>query len=724
MNTGKTMSKLTVMAGVCIGSAFGVLAAPPVTDGLKLWLDASDAASLGVDATGQVSQWSDLSGGGHHAVQVTESMRPTYTPAGLAGRASLSFNGANVMVTASFMNYSNHTIFVVAQATATAENDILSSGTLFTGNDILLMNFANIYRGHYWFGSGGDYVSADSVLPSIWAPAIYEQTVDDASLRISRNGQLDRAVAAGGPHPDVLKPVCLGSRFINGGANFVGEMSEVLVYDRALSDAERMQVSEYLAAKWLIKSVGVPPVTAGLRLWLDAGDASSLVTGAGGKVSQWKNLTGMERTAAQGTAEYQPTYNPTGLNGKASLSFNGMNALATPVFINYSNHTVFVVAKAAALANNDMLGSDNEGDGNILLMNFGSRFRGHYWTSVLSSFDGWTSAFKPVIYEQTVDDATLKLHMNGLLAGTKGIVGAASNIVKPVCLGDRRSAPGPWSFVGEMSEVLVYDRALGDAERGQVEAYLAAKWSIGAATEGALPVTLGLQLWLDAANAPSLVKDENGKVSQWNDATGLGHHAAQAAVGSQPTFNPTGIKWHPSLSFSGAAVMPTPDFMNFSNHTVMVVAKATEINRYIDILGSNGTNPGDVLLMNVVEGKNRGHYWHSSGLFVIDSASPSVLTPVIYEQLLDDASMKLYRRGETSGQLDGMVAATALRPSTLKPVVLGHRFAGGGGENFIGEMSEVLVYERALSDTEREQVEAYLVKKCLTPPPGTLIRVQ
>ena len=710
------MKRMAMAAGICIGSAVGALAAPPVTDGLKLWLDASDAGSLVVNEFGQVSEWGDLSGGGHPATQGASEKRPFYNPAGLAGRASLSFNGGNVMATAAFMNYSNHTIFVVAEATATAENDFLSSGTIGTGNDVLLMNYQNKYRGHYWL-SASDVAVIDSGSDSIWAPAIYEQTVDDVSMRTSRNGQLDGAVDVNRPHPDVLKPVCLGSRFLDGGANFRGEMSEVLVYDRALSDAERMQVSEYLAAKWLIKSVGAPPVTAGLRLWLDAGDESSLAIGAGGKVSQWKNLTGMERTAAQGAAEFQPAYNPTGLNGKATLSFNGANALATPDFMNFSNHTVFVVAKAAAFGGNDILGSGNEGAGNILLMNFGSRFRCHYWTADLSMADGWAAPLKPVVYEQTVDDATLRLHMNGLLAGATAVTGARPEGTRPVCVGDRRNVPGPWPFVGEMSEVLVYDRALGDAERIQVEAYLAAKWSIGAPLAGTPPVTLGLQLWLDAANDLSLVKDGDGKVSEWKDSTGLGHHAAQAAVGSQPTFNPLGIKQHPSLSFSGASVISTPYFMNYSNHTVIVVAKATVINVYKDILGSNGTLPGDILLMNVVEGKYRGHYWPDSGLFVIDSASPSVMTPVIYEQLLDDAVMKLYR----SGQSDGTMAATALRPSIVKPVVLGHRFAGGGSDNFIDEMSEVLVYERALSDAERTQVEAYLIQKCLTPPPGTLI---
>ena len=42
-------------------------------------------------------------------------------------------------------------------------------------------------------------------------------------------------------------------------------------------------------------------------------------------------------------------------------------------------------------------------------------------------------------------------------------------------------------FAGDMHEVLVYDRALSDVECRQVEAYLAAKWEVTAATGTGLP---------------------------------------------------------------------------------------------------------------------------------------------------------------------------------------------------------------------------------------------
>ena len=705
--------------GVCVGSAACALAAPPVTDGLQLLLDASEASSLATDELGRVSQWNDLSGGGHHAVQGTQANRPTYNSVGLNGRPSLGFSGSSILSTPAFMVFSNHTIFVVAQAATSGESDILGSGSVGADGDVLIMNYQNHYRGHHWTG-GGAVAVLDSGLPSVLTPTIYEQVSGDTFMRIYRGVQLDNATATSSPHVSVVKQVSLGSRFTGGGPCFVGEMSEVLIYSRALSDAERSQVNSYLAAKWLIKAEGAPPVTAGLKFWTDASDTDSLVKDGDGKVSQWNNLTGLGCPAGQGTAAYQPTYDATGLNGKPALSFSGANALSTAPFMDFSNHTVFVVAQAAAFGGNDILGSGNITTNDVLLMNFGGRFRGHYWTDTQISADAWSSVRMPTLYEQTVDDATLRLHMNGVLAQAQAVTGPRYDSAKPVCLGDRSGTSGLWPFVGKMSEVLVFDRALTDSERGQVESYLVSKWSIGDEIKGLPPVTMGLQVWLDAGQASSLTQDENGKVSQWSDSTGLGHHAAQAAAGEQPTYTPSGIKGHPSLSFGGAAALATGDCVNFSNHTVFVVAKATVINAYRDFLGSGGTNPGDILMMNVAEGKYRGHYWAGSGILVVDSASPSVTAPTVYEQRLDDAGLRIYRNGVS----DGAVAdAGAARPTTLRPVVVGVRALSDFGDRFVGEMSEVLVYERALSDAERAQVERYLTAKWLVARPGTLLRV-
>ena len=43
-----------------------------------------------------------------------------------------------------------------------------------------------------------------------------------------------------------------------GGGSLIGDIAEVLVYNRVLTDAERLQIGQYLTAKYAFPSVTVP----------------------------------------------------------------------------------------------------------------------------------------------------------------------------------------------------------------------------------------------------------------------------------------------------------------------------------------------------------------------------------------------------------------------------------------------------------------------------------
>lgn len=60
----------------------------------KAWFDASDAASVTLDASA-VTQWNDKSGNGYHLSQATGANQPTYTTAGLNGLNVITFDGTN-----------------------------------------------------------------------------------------------------------------------------------------------------------------------------------------------------------------------------------------------------------------------------------------------------------------------------------------------------------------------------------------------------------------------------------------------------------------------------------------------------------------------------------------------------------------------------------------------------------------------------------------------------
>lgn len=79
----------------CFSGAFclwegSLLAAVPVTNGLKFHVDASATETITMDAGGKVAQWNDLSGNGYPVVQGTESRKPVYRSDGLDGWFTMS----------------------------------------------------------------------------------------------------------------------------------------------------------------------------------------------------------------------------------------------------------------------------------------------------------------------------------------------------------------------------------------------------------------------------------------------------------------------------------------------------------------------------------------------------------------------------------------------------------------------------------------------------------
>ncbi|MGA0851677.1 MAG: hypothetical protein ACO3QM_06535, partial [Candidatus Nanopelagicaceae bacterium] len=84
---------------------------------------------------------------------------------------------------------------------------------------------------------------------------------------------------------------------------------------------------------------------ADLALWLDAEDTDS-ITLNGSTVSQWSDKSGNGRNATQATATNQPTYLPTGFNGKPTLETDGNDVLelgATSLGRNVSGITCAIV---------------------------------------------------------------------------------------------------------------------------------------------------------------------------------------------------------------------------------------------------------------------------------------------------------------------------------------------------------------------------------------------
>jgi hypothetical protein len=226
------------------------------------------------------------------------------------------------------------------------------------------------------------------------------------------------------------------------------------------------------------------------------------------------------------------------------------------------------------------------------------------------------------------------------------------------------------------------------------------------------PSLTGLAMWL---KADAGVTKNGNYVAGWADQSGNGAGASQATVARQPLFVGSAVNGKPALQFDGA-----DDYMDFtlpvsglSEMTIVVVSSArTELDG--SIFGSyrspiywgdqRNTGIGAVYLTPLSpEVQFRfggtqayGKYVRPAKLGTGWSATTAV------KQSGDE---RLYVNGTQVVSLSGKPATISGVPS------LGSLGRGFNSVGYIGQIAEVLVYNRALTDTERQALDAYLKSK-------------
>lgn len=87
-----------------------------------------------------------------------------------------------------------------------------------------------------------------------------------------------------------------------------------------------------------------PSSVTGVQNWYNATTLSALSSGS--KVSTWWDVSGNSRNATQSSASAQPTFNPSGLNSKASVAFNNVaGVILNATAPNTTSFTIGIVSK-------------------------------------------------------------------------------------------------------------------------------------------------------------------------------------------------------------------------------------------------------------------------------------------------------------------------------------------------------------------------------------------
>lgn len=222
----------------------------------------------------------------------------------------------------------------------------------------------------------------------------------------------------------------------------------------------------------------VPTDIANLALWLDASDTAT-ITQAAGLVSQWNDKSGLSNHVTQGTGARQPTTNSSTINGLNALNCPAGNKLMLMPSGLYSipngNNTVFAVTKQNGSAGDQwFLSTGLSPVYGYLYRTNGTNIRSFNNTGFAGNTDQTFSAGNTHITEFTRNGAGLTQTIDGI-AGTPGT--AVSGTAAAMYLFNFDGGAGS-GFIGDSGEVLIYSRALSNAEKNQVGNYLGQKWLV------------------------------------------------------------------------------------------------------------------------------------------------------------------------------------------------------------------------------------------------------
>jgi len=278
---------------------------------------------------------------------------------------------------------------------------------------------------------------------------------------------------------------------LDGTSGFDGDIAEVMIFDRALSTYERVSVENYIGLKYGALPVSDAPVTSDLVVHLDA---DYLLADGSGKVNVWNNRAQALHCAYQTDAARQPTVIPNLRNGHNGVRFDGTNDYlripdADELDPGTNGFSIFVVGNLTDTDSTRFwLGKGNASSGDEgYSMFYGSAGEVGVRANADGDRAGKNLDIDPMptsLVSYILTGSEVEAYLNKSAAGWQnGFAGASDalysgdiNTTLDLLLGARSDLN--LLFEGELFEVMIYNRALGGAEREAVEQYLMEKYNI------------------------------------------------------------------------------------------------------------------------------------------------------------------------------------------------------------------------------------------------------
>jgi hypothetical protein len=712
---------------------------PTQIAGCRLWLDAADPAGTGIQpANGStITQWVDKSGLGNNG---TPNIVITWAASGLGvNLPAMSFTGRQWFTGNISITGNQFTAFIVLNMSSSSEQypRILSLGApganayanpLYIAMlvfDKALNRFTN-YRNNIYPPSGGNITYGIPQLTSSW--------VDGTNSFVAINGRTPASVGSSGDFG--VSSYAIGTDTNAGDATtqFSGFISEIIVFNIALSTTQRQQMEQYLGQKW---GIGVTNTTVapgryliptnrnfyptdipGCALWLDGADRTSMVFSPGtSNVTTWRDKSGNGLNATQRSGKDAGVYSSTSNCINFTTAATGYD---TSYPANPTSETMFVVANNASPSgnNNTVIG----GGAGARSMSFGFSGLGgsstgrHGYVSIrrewlASTLTGsYTSGQTAIVAGNVSGGSTFISTQGGTMSSGVALTGAFSNVNTVIGLDTNDSQI---YFTGSVMEIIFYNNTvLSTSQRQQVEGYLAWKWGLVAPLATGHPGKLlpafstnftpksisGCQLWLDGADRNSMTFSSGSNVSSWNDKSGNVRNMSTTA--NFPVYTDTGVRFTgstPTVLSNAAGYSATTALNCFVVYQSTLATTRQRVFRCSRIGNFNDATI-DTTFIGSFGTTSTSNY---QGELTYSTNTPSIISLVAYSA--PSIAWAIDGSGSSVWSFSGAAAASGVTTFTV-----------GGGQTdvyFTGFIMEIVMFDTFFTRSQQQQVEGYLAWK-------------
>ena len=753
--------------------------------GCQLWLDAADPATFTLSGT-NISAWRDKSGSNNNAS--VETGTPTYSGNGVVFTGSQMFNTplSTVNNTQTFFcvlaNNSNagHIVSVKSASINNGYNYMISSsaqnisrfgGTAITTGATLTAG-ARCLFGASIAGGGNSFLYLNG-----------SQTgFASGTASVSGSGA---TLAIGAYYYTTADPAPVGY--------FTGTINEMILYYATLTLAQRQQIEGYLAWKWGLQgslptthpyytiapnsqALTLPPAVrsvaptqsfqmssspffffrpssiTGCVLWLDGTDpnGTGVLPANNASVSTWSDKSGNANNATGGSGQFQINR----LNMLPGIYFPTTSyGLAKPATLPGGTTTGATFFAVFAGSGNDAGIFAQVGGGGVACDRTGriyyintsqNAIYSTLYCGVAQTSTTYTANTPFLLSDVYINSSsgvyTHNSYSSGTLFGSAGVSGVNTG-TSTARIGENLIGS---FFTGYMYEMIMYTGSLTDAQRQQVEGYLAWKWGLNAQLPSShpfrnsvpglsisIPVTRslrrgivnlnaysGLVMWYDAADpaGTGYIPSNGENITAWVDKSGRGI----TLTGNTLTFSTSPSPY--SIAFNNNSIGNGSAGVNVNTLTVFVVwfqtnagsnrplfylmssanaFQQTGVSIYSD---STSTRPGGISQIRVYTNNNLPGLASAS----MPAATSTEVVPINITSITIDSTnaVAIY----INGSLSGTLSPNLTRNTTANNIALGTETSVPGGSS-IANISELIFYNSLLTTGQRQTVEGYLAWK-------------